>query len=83
MTTNFLGLTVKDRITGFQGAVTGYVQYLTGCNQVLVVPPLGADGALRDAQWFDVQRVDVVQHIPRHELDNGANPGCDKAAPKR
>jgi len=78
----FLGRTLRDRITGFSGVCTGYCQYLSGCHQVLLVPPLGADGALRSAEWFDIQRcedtgADVVT------LDNGATPGPDRSAPKR
>jgi hypothetical protein len=77
-----LGNTVKDRITGFTGVVTGYVEYLTGCNQALVVPPVAPDGAMRSAEWLDVQRLEI-QPGPRVTLDNGATPGCDKPAPKR
>lgn len=76
-----LGLTVKDRITGFTGIVTGYVEYLTGCNQALVVPPM-KDGKLPASEWFDVQRLEDTG-ASRMVLDNGATPGCDKAAPKR
>jgi hypothetical protein len=78
----FLGHTFRDRITGFQGICTGYVEYLTGCNQALVVPPISADGAIRSAEWFDVQRLER-QANPPVALDNGATPGPDKAAPKR
>lgn len=78
----YLGAKVRDRITGFSGVVTGYVEYLTGCNQVLVVPPIGNDGAFRDSMWFDVQRVEIVA-LERIVLDNGATPGADRSAPKR
>lgn len=78
----FLGHTLRDRITGFTGVCTGYVHYLTGCNQVLLAPPLSADGAMRDSQWFDVQRCEVTG-APPIVLDNGATPGADRAAPKR
>lgn len=77
-----LGITVQDRVTGFQGVVTGFVQYLTGCNQALVVPRVGPDGAAKDAAWFDVQRLDRVGN-DRIVLDNGRTPGCDMAPPKR
>jgi len=80
---DILGRTVRDRITGFTGVVTGYVEYLTGCNQVLVVPPLAADAAWRDSQWFDVRRAEVDHDVGRFVLDNGATPAADKAAPKR
>lgn len=77
-----LGTHVKDKITGFSGVVTGYVEYLTGCNQALVVPGCGPDGALRSAEWFDIQRLERMDDTVI-VLDNGNNPGCDKAAPKR
>lgn len=77
-----LGRKYKDKITGFEGTATGYVQYITGCNQALIVPPLSSDGSLRESQWLDVQRL-AVQDADRIVLDNGATPGCDRAAPKR
>lgn len=78
-----LGVTVTDKITGFKGVVTGYVQYLTGCNQALVQPPVAKDGALRESFWLDEQRLTVDRKAKRVVLDNGVNPGFDKAAPKR
>ena len=57
-----LGHKVKDRITGFTGIVIGRVEYLTGCNQVLVAAPVGADGALKDSHWIDEQRVVVDEY---------------------
>ncbi|MDB5937513.1 MAG: hypothetical protein JWQ01_4857 [Massilia sp.] len=77
-----LGSTYKDKITGFEGVATGFVQYLTGCNQALLAPRCGDDGALRDSQWFDQQRLEVLTNRVI-SLDNGVTPGCDKAAPKR
>jgi hypothetical protein len=77
-----LGDTVKDRITGFQGVVTGRCEYITGCNQVLVVPKIKSDGSFSESVWFDEQRVDILSE-PRVTIDNGANPGCDIPAPKR
>jgi hypothetical protein len=68
--------------------VIGYVQYLTGCNQALVQPQ-GSDLVLGyvtkrpEAEWFDVQRLEQVVGTAKITLDNGATPGCDRAAPKR
>jgi hypothetical protein len=77
-----LGMTVRDRITGFTGVVTGYVRYISGCNQALVVPKVKEDGSLIDPAWYDEQRLeDTGKGIM--ELDNGAHPGPDKPAPKR
>lgn len=77
-----LGVTATDKVTGFSGVVLGFVQYISGCNQALVAPKVGSDGALREPQWIDVQRLDVDEATPAIVLDNGASPGFDKAPPK-
>ncbi len=77
-----LGMKVKDKITGFTGIVTGYVTYITGCNQALVVPAVGKDGAAKDASWFDEQRLEQVGKTVI-SLDNSKARGFDKAAPIR
>lgn len=76
-----LGLTYRDRITGFAGVATGYVQYITGCNQMLLAPP-ATDGVMKDSQWLDEQRLEEMGALPI-ELDNGDTPGCDRAPPRR
>lgn len=80
--TSILGRTAKDRITGFVGIATGLSTYISGCTQVLLVPPMGPDGKLPDSHWFDLQRVEVGPN-PQVVLDNGATPGCDKPAAVR
>lgn len=77
-----LGKKYKDKITGFEGIATGFVQYISGCNQALLAPKVGDDGGLRDSQWFDVQRL-AEQDSEIVILDNQASPGCDRQAPKR
>lgn len=78
-----LGSKVKDRITGFAGIVTGYVTYISGCNQALVVPQVGKDGVAKEALWLDEQRCVVDRKFKPIVLDNTGTPGCDLAAPKR
>lgn len=78
-----LGATFRDKITGFTGVAVGRVKYLSGCNQTLLVPPVGPDGSLRDSQWFDDQRLTLDTSRSTVTLDNGPTPGCDKPAPKR
>ncbi len=79
---SLLGHTVTDRITGFTGVVTGHVDYITGCSQVLVAPKT-RDGAAVASEWFGVQRVAVDHDVAPIALDNGATPGCDRAPPRR
>jgi hypothetical protein len=78
-----IGITYRDKITGFTGLATGYVQYISGCNQLLLAPPVGPDGTMRDSAWFDQQRLEVVKGGPTVSLDNGQTPGFDRAAPRR
>lgn len=78
-----LGHTVVDKVTGFTGVVTGIVEYLTGCNQALVVPRMDADGKLPESQWFDIQRLQVDDSKAPISLENGNTPGFDRAPPKR
>ncbi|HZL20544.1 MAG TPA: hypothetical protein VFG23_22625 [Polyangia bacterium] len=78
-----LGTTVRDQITGFLGVVTGRAEYITGCNQALVAPPVDAAGKSVASEWFDEQRLVLVPEYGTVTLDNGKTPGCDKAAPKR
>lgn len=77
-----LGRTCEDIITGFRGVAIGYVQYITGCNQVLIAPKTN-NGALVDSQWIDEQRLAVDPIFPTIKLANGASPGFDKPAPRR
>lgn len=53
-------LTVKDRVTGFIGTVTGHADYITGCDQYLVQPP-AKDGKWEEGRWFDHARLDITQ----------------------
>lgn len=77
-----LGREYKDKITGFKGICTGKVQYISGCDQALLSPAAGKDGSLRGAEWFDVQRLDVVGE-KRILLKNDKTPGFDAPAPKK
>lgn len=77
-----IGSEVQDVITGFKGIVTGRVEYITGCNQVLVAPKAAKDGSMRDSTWIDEQRVKVTKKAKTF-FDNGKTPGFDKQPPVR
>lgn len=55
-----LGVVAKDQITGFEGVVTGYAKYVTGCEQWLLEQPVDEDGKKRDNKWFDEERLVVT-----------------------
>lgn len=77
-----IGQTVEDKITGFKGVVTGLVDYISGCSQALVMPRVGEDGKATSGQWFDLQRLTILE-APIITLDNGETPGPDAPAPIR
>lgn len=58
-----MGQKAKDVITGFQGIVTGKAQYITGCEQALLVPPVKPDGEFVSGNWFDEDRLDLVDPL--------------------
>ena len=60
-----LGSTVKDKITGLTGIVMGRTDYLTGCAHVGILSrSLNDKGAIKEWEWIDETRVDVVPEEP-------------------
>jgi hypothetical protein len=56
-----LGKTARDKYTGFEGLVTGRVEYLTGCEQFLLQPrKLDDKGQPIEPKWLDVDRIEEV-----------------------
>jgi hypothetical protein len=83
-----LGTPVSDSITGFTGVVTGRVEYITGCHQLLVQPPVKKDGELIEPRWFDEPRCVVAKkgglgRRVRDALAGADRPGADRPAPRR
>jgi hypothetical protein len=72
-----LGSFAKDRITKFEGVVTGHAEYITGCDQYLVSP----QNPDKEPKWFDEQRLVVDPIIALVTLDNSNGAGADIAAP--
>jgi hypothetical protein len=54
-----LGQRGRDKVTGFEGIITGRAQYLTGCDQYNLVPQV-KDGKLENPQWFDEGRIEII-----------------------
>lgn len=80
MKTMQLGQKSKDKITGFEGVLTGKASYLTGCDQYLVQPAV-KDGNFREGKWFDEGRLEVVgEAFTAADVAADKN-GCDTTAP--
>lgn len=80
-----LGITVKDKITGFEGIITGRSTYLTGCDQYCLQPTCSDEskGKYPDACWFDEGRLEKVlkgKKVTKKSVKGNKN-GCDYSAP--
>jgi hypothetical protein len=58
-----IGQRLRDKVTGFEGIVTAYIQHITGCDTYALTPPVDKDGKTRDSNSFDDSRLVL--------LDNG------------
>lgn len=68
MKTDVLGEHAKDKITGFEGTITGVVSYLTGCDQYLVQPTLGPNYEWREPMWLDSNRLKIDYTVEKLEI---------------
>ena len=83
-----LGQKGRDVVTGFEGRITGYCTYLTGCDQYLLAPQVKEDGDRSSGHWFDVARVEIaaqdrVTLVDHEGVKQERPPGADKPAPIR
>lgn len=69
---------VREKVSGFEGIVTGTAFYITGCNQYLIVAK-SVDNAEATSLWFDEGRIQLKQKnvITIDEVMEEKN-GCDR-----
>jgi hypothetical protein len=81
-----LGDTARDRITGFEGVVTGTHDWLNGCRTISIQPPkLKEDGLPVDPKSFDEPQLILISSAvrPVHESPTPAIAGGPKDEPTR
>lgn len=85
-----LGREAVDQVTGFAGIITTVSFDLYGCIQVILTPPIRANGEKQDGAWFDYNRLKIntqrarVLPIPTFSTpDRGPNekPAHDRTHP--
>jgi hypothetical protein len=47
-------------LSGFTGIVISRCEYLTGCNQVFILPKSEKANEMKDGHWFDIERVKKI-----------------------
>jgi hypothetical protein len=55
-----MGVRVKCRVTGLVGIITGKTEYINGCIQWLVSPPVDKEGKVVDGRWIDTIQLEIV-----------------------
>lgn len=65
-----LGKEAQSKVTGFTGIITARADYLTGCVQYCVKPPVDADGKDQKSVWVDVDELEI--------LDDGVSADFDQ-----
>jgi len=77
-----LGKQAKDKITGFEGIITGKALYLYGCTQYGLAAPM-KDGKIANAEWFDEGRIEITGHgISAIEVQGEKPGGPNRDCPK-
>lgn len=71
----WMGKKAKDRLTGFEGVITGVSQFMTGCDQFHLQHGCSEDGKLGEGHWFDEQRLELLGG-PTISLDNKRPGAC-------
>ena len=67
----------KDRITNFEGIITGKCKYIYGCSQYMLTPKIDKDGKRMPAEWFDEGRVLISDVIVEPEKVKAKENGCE------
>jgi hypothetical protein len=55
-----IGQVARDKVTGFEGRITGKASYITGCDQYLLAPKVTDKGDMKRGEWFDEHRLEVI-----------------------
>lgn len=71
------GQSVKEKITGFEGTITGTCFYLTGCNQYLITAK-SIENKEPFSAWYDEGRLELIGVAFKEQDVKSINNGCDK-----
>jgi len=73
-----LGKTATDKVTGFTGVCTGIVQYMYGCEQVMITPRVDLSNKRPEAEYFDEGRIEFGEIVVTPESVTADEPGCER-----
>lgn len=78
-----MGQKARDKVTGFEGTLTGFCHYLYGCDQYLLTPKVDSNGNKVDGHWFDSGRIELTDEITvkPEEVQTDEPGGCRSDCP--
>jgi hypothetical protein len=69
-----LGDRVRDVYSKYQGIAIARSEFLYGCSRICIEPEeLDKDGKMKDAMWFDEQRVELIEALGLRVTVSGAH----------
>ena len=69
-----LGQRVRDKVTGFEGIATTRVEYLNGCIQYCVKPPMIEPGKMPEGEYIDDMQLEIISDGILIEPESGGGP---------
>jgi hypothetical protein len=57
-----LGQRIRDRVSGLTGIATARLEYLNGCTQYCISPPVDKDGKRVEGWYVDQQTLELVDN---------------------
>ncbi len=78
-----LGTKVRDKFTGFSGVAVGRTEWIFGCTRYAVEATELHEGKPIEAQWFDEQRLELLQDAPAQKEAESKGPGGPQRDPVR
>lgn len=69
------GDSVREKITGFSGIITGTCFYLTGCNQYLITAKPKDEFSEPIALWYDEGRIELLEknYVSENDVSSEAD----------
>jgi len=83
MTIRFkLGDKVRDKISGLEGIITSKIEFLNGCIQYGIQPPVSENGDMREVEYIDEGQLEKIKGKTATTKQNDVGGGI-RSYPKR
>ncbi len=82
MTNIKLGSKVRDKVTGFTGIATAKIEYLNGCIQICIKPPVDKNNKMPDVEYVDIDQIEILEEEKitfLKKLTGGPQRDCPKS----